>query len=200
MRGQRLAIVLLLGTLCVSCATKGTIVVLVPDARGHTGHVTVSTEAGVASLSEAGQAVVIAAPATKPGDPYFMSEKKREGIFQDALAVEPEKPLVFNLYFKSDSDRMTADSLSLLKDVVKAAAERDSRDISINGHTDRSGDADYNMRLSNARAHAVRAHLLELGIAPTSLSLAYFGEGDPLVPTADNVHEARNRRVEIVVR
>ena len=66
-------------------------------------------------------------------------------------------------------------------------------DVSVTGHTDTTGDPDYNLRLSMARASQVRAYLIQKGVAPDHLSLAYHGKGNPLVPTGDNVDEPRTR-------
>ena len=68
------------------------------------------------------------------------------------------------------------------------------------GHADRSGDAAYNQRLSQRRAEAVAAELVRDGVARGNISVQAFGESRPLVPTADNVREPQNRRVEIVLR
>lgn len=68
------------------------------------------------------------------------------------------------------------------------------------GHTDRSGAKEFNMALSRRRAQRVRDLLVAEGIAPAAIRLAFHGEGNPLIPTADNVPEPRNRRVEVIVR
>lgn len=69
----------------------------------------------------------------------------------------------------------------------------------VEGHTDTVGSAAMNLRLSDLRAAAVRAHLIEkYGIAPRRLVAEGFGQSRPLIPTGDNVAEARNRRVQIV--
>jgi outer membrane protein OmpA-like peptidoglycan-associated protein len=46
----------------------------------------------------------------------------------------------------------------------------------------------------------VRDLLIAEGIAPATIRLAFHGEGNPLIQTADNVPEPRNRRVEVIVR
>lgn len=69
----------------------------------------------------------------------------------------------------------------------------------IEGHTDTMGDAASNMALSQRRAEAVREFLLGgFPIAPFRLIAVGFGEGQLLVPTADQRDEPRNRRVQVV--
>lgn len=65
----------------------------------------------------------------------------------------------------------------------------------IAGHTDASGDAAYNRRLSGRRADAVRRRLIEAGVAADRLDARGFGEDEPLDPAVPNA--AANRRVEI---
>ena len=73
-------------------------------------------------------------------------------------------------------------------------------DIEVIGHTDRSGDDEFNMALSRRRAERVRDLLVAAGIAPAAIRVAFHGEGNPLIQTSDNVHEPLNRRVEVIVR
>jgi OOP family OmpA-OmpF porin len=72
--------------------------------------------------------------------------------------------------------------------------------IEATGHADRSGTAEYNMKLSQRRAEAVRAELIAQGVPANAITIAAKGETQPLVQTADGVREPQNRRVEIVLR
>jgi OOP family OmpA-OmpF porin len=78
--------------------------------------------------------------------------------------------------------------------------------VSIEGHTDSVGSPEYNQRLSERRAEAVRAHLVDAhAIAPDRLITRGYGETRPAGPTtdpdgSDNVERRqRNRRVEIII-
>jgi len=72
--------------------------------------------------------------------------------------------------------------------------------IEVNGFTDRSGSADYNMGLSVRRANAVAAELVRRGVPRNEIVTRGFGEENNLVPTADGVREPQNRRVEIILK
>lgn len=89
------------------------------------------------------------------------------------------------------------------RDVVAAAAADYRRSgqaqIEVIGHTDSSGAASYNMKLSVRRAEAVRAELERLEVPAAAIVTTGRGQTDPLVPTADFVREPQNRRVEIIV-
>ena len=85
---------------------------------------------------------------------------------------------------------------------VEAAAARGQgvTRIEVNGFTDRSGPADYNMQLSVRRANAVAAELVRRGVPRNEIVTRGFGEENNLVPTADGVREPQNRRVEIILK
>ncbi len=65
------------------------------------------------------------------------------------------------------------------------------------GHSDRTGSASSNRRLSCARARAARAYLVTRGISPEQLIPVGYGEERPNVPTSESVAEPQNRFVEI---
>ena len=73
-------------------------------------------------------------------------------------------------------------------------------EITVIGHTDRTGSREANFQLSLERAAAVRDILLSGGIPADIIQIIGRGEIEPAVMTEDNVAESRNRRVEITVR
>ena len=66
------------------------------------------------------------------------------------------------------------------------------------GHTDTVGDAAYNLRLSRQRAQAIARWFKQRGLR-TGIAFEGFGESLPLVKTADEVDEPRNRRVDYIL-
>ena len=71
--------------------------------------------------------------------------------------------------------------------------------IEIDGHTDSVGADDYNQRLSERRAEAVRTYLLSQGISPATVRAMGFGEQQPVVANTTAAGRQQNRRVELVV-
>jgi OOP family OmpA-OmpF porin len=65
------------------------------------------------------------------------------------------------------------------------------------GHTDTSGSAAYNLRLSERRAKAVADAMVGMGVAQTALSVDWKGKTDLAVQTGDGVKEPLNRRSTI---
>ena len=77
------------------------------------------------------------------------------------------------------------------------SALRAIRDILDQGFTDASGEADYNEKLGEARAEAVRRSLSLLGVADSQVEAVSFGKEKPAVPGGDEAAWAKNRRAEI---
>ena len=78
--------------------------------------------------------------------------------------------------------------------------QRRAYEIEVIGFTDTVGDLPYNQALSLRRAAAIRDTLVRDGVDRQAISIVGRGKRDPLVLTADQTPEPRNRRVEITVR
>ncbi|MDB9810391.1 OmpA family protein [Planktomarina temperata] len=72
--------------------------------------------------------------------------------------------------------------------------------ISIEGHTDNTGTANYNRILSQRRANAVADILVNNGVPPVRLYAVGRGENEPVASNLSATGRAQNRRVEIVIR
>lgn len=72
--------------------------------------------------------------------------------------------------------------------------------ISIEGHTDNTGTANYNRILSQRRANAVADILVNNGVPPARLYAVGRGENEPVASNLSATGRAQNRRVEIVIR
>jgi len=175
-------------------------VVLVQDADGTVGRLTVSTRGGTKTLTAASTMVEVTGVENSPSDPRAIDQSQIDSLFADSLKALPLESVSFLLYFLHGSTKLTAESKSSLPEILSLVNKRDFYEISIIGHTDTLGSDEYNMRLSSARAEAVRDVLLSHGIPRGRMELRYHGKRDPLVPTGDNVREPRNRRVEVVVK
>jgi outer membrane protein OmpA-like peptidoglycan-associated protein len=71
--------------------------------------------------------------------------------------------------------------------------------IEVEGHTDSVGAADYNQRLSEARANSVHDYLIRQGVPPTTVATTGFGKSQPVASNATAAGRQQNRRVELVV-
>ena len=120
--------------------------------------------------------------------------------FAAALAAQPPKPIGFTLYFDTNSTQVTTASRAQLEALMAEAARRQAVEVQVTGHTDRVGSDADNDRLSLQRAESVRTMLVRNGIKATFIRAVGRGEREPLVPSADEQPEARNRRVEVTLR
>ncbi|MFZ4687735.1 MAG: OmpA family protein [Polymorphobacter sp.] len=109
-------------------------------------------------------------------------------------AVTPGPFLVF---FDWDKSLITAEAAAILDRAAEQYAATGQTSVQLAGHADKSGKDDYNVRLSQRRADAVKAYLATKGVPDGSIVTEAFGESRPLVDTADGVREPQNRRVEI---
>ena len=174
-------------------------IILLPDASGKTGAIVVSGGGQEVRLSETSQAVVVR-EGSAPGKPFIMSDKDVASFAAPALKALPPPPKQYILYFEHNSAVLTRKSREQLANVMKTIKERRPVDISVVGHTDTVGDSRYNYRLSCNRARAVADLLVAQGVDPSILDITSHGKENPLIPTGDQVHEPRNRRVEVTVR
>lgn len=182
-----------------ACGQKN-VVVLVPDPDGSVGSITVANAAGSVEIDTANESTAIRDAETAPSAPAEMGKKDIDKLFGPALAIQPQPPVHFILYFKKNSTRLKPASLAMLPDVLSTVQTRRSEHISVVGHSDTLGDKSYNLALSKRRALAVKKLLVKKGVGEAFIETTSHGEENPLVKTADNVGNPKNRRVEVVVR
>lgn len=107
---------------------------------------------------------------------------------------------LYGVQFETGSAIIKKTSYTTLDAVVKAMKEDPSFDISINGHTDNTGNYDKNVALSKARAQATKDYLVSKGVDPARIiSVQGFGPDKPVADNATPEGRTKNRRVEFVV-
>ena len=129
-----------------------------------------------------------------------LSEAEVRTAFGSTMSALPGRPAAYTLYFLEGRDELTDESRAELDKVFAELKRRPLPDIVVIGHTDTVGGLAYNDKLSLARAERMREMMVQMGIPPERVQAAGRGKRELLVPTEDNVSEARNRRVEINVR
>lgn len=98
--------------------------------------------------------------------------------------------------FDLGSDRITSSKAALLDLTARAAADCPGR-LRVEGHTDNTGSSEFNEQLSRRRAEAVRAALIQRGVAPNRILAAGYGQARPIGDNATEEGRAQNRRIEI---
>jgi len=86
-----------------------------------------------------------------------------------------------------------------LSDLIEVANQCPEANIEIGGHTDSSGNDDYNQRLSQERASSVMNYLISNGIESNRLKAVGYGENNPIADNESTEGMAKNRRIEFNV-
>ena len=125
----------------------------------------------------------------------------REGASETGLAespfVEPELSK-FVVYFDFDKADLGPEAQAVMSQARVVAAILEGT-VNVAGYADRAGPQGYNQVLSELRIDAVIKSLAAAGVLATMIQTRAYGERLPAVWTPDEIREASNRRVEIVV-
>ena len=108
-------------------------------------------------------------------------------------------PQNFMVFFDFNKSTLTPEAKRIIASAAAAFKKDGMAKITVTGHTDTVGTAAYNEKLSERRAMAVEAELKSLGVTTDHISATGVGKDGLMVPTADGVREAQNRRAEIVL-
>ena len=194
---MRLAILLALAGLIAGCAKpRNDLVVVLPEQGGKVGAVVVKDGKNETVLDSAYASARTERGGIKAG-PSNAEEVNKS--FGPALAAQPARPVSLILYF-TEGSTLSDESKAVVEKMLSEIAKRPAAEITVIGHTDTIGNDAYNDKLSLERAQAVREILIGMGVSAQNVTAAGRGKRELLVPTADNVNEPRNRRVELSVR
>lgn len=103
----------------------------------------------------------------------------------------------YTVKFALGSATLSNSAEQVVADAAAAFMAGDSPKIELVGHTDTTGSAGFNQRLSEKRAEAVQAALLQNGVSPGAIEVRAVGQNNLIVPTGDGVNEPANRVVVI---
>lgn len=173
--------------------------VLLPDSdSGNTGAAGVSNPHGAVDLDEPREAAV--AQSDRAPVLTRLTDNDVRRVFGDALSALPPAPRRFTLFFRFESDALTDQSQALIPQILAAVNQHVVKDVVVIGHTDTMGTQPANYALGLKRAMMIRNLLVDAGLDGAAIDVTSVGELDPVVKTADETPEPRNRRVEIAVR
>jgi outer membrane protein OmpA-like peptidoglycan-associated protein len=120
------------------------------------------------------------------------AELKPSGPPPKECAIE-----VYGVNFDFDRAVLRPDAEPVLRSVLQLFVSTPAFSAEVGGHTDNVGKPDYNLKLSEARALAVKAWLVAHGVAAGRVTSRGYGDTRPLVPNDSDADRFRNRRVEL---
>ena len=180
------------------CATSS--LVLLPDDDGIQGSLAVLEAGGrpaegIIAQGNSRTKLGDATPASQP-----LGDKGLNARQAALLGNLPPPARSFLLYFDQGTVTPTPASQAVLAELRAEIASRSGPQVEVTGHTDTVGGEEDNDRLSQQRAEQVLGWLASQGFDRSLLSATGRGERELKEPTVDNVSNAANRRVEVIVR
>lgn len=112
------------------------------------------------------------------------------GVLKAALA---------GVQFKTNSDELLSDSNARLDAVVALLEKHEDFKLKISGYTDNTGDANYNVDLSDKRAHAAEKYIVGKGIDASRVTAKGYGAANPIADNDTEEGRSKNRRVEFEI-
>ncbi len=101
--------------------------------------------------------------------------------------------------FDFNKSTLTSQAKANLDKLEKVFTEYPDTNIVIYGYTDNKGAADYNLKLSQDRANAVKAYLTKKGLAASRFTTTGMGMADPIESNDTDAGRSKNRRVEFAI-
>jgi peptidoglycan-associated lipoprotein len=136
----------------------------------------------------------VAEPTIVPPEPV-PDDAISSASLDDLNKNSPLKPVFYEL----DSSDLNAASQKVLDENAALLKRYATWAVTVEGHCDERGTAEYNLALGERRAIAARAYLVSLGIAADRVRTVSYGKEFPFDPGHDEAAFAKNRRAHFVI-
>jgi OOP family OmpA-OmpF porin len=142
------------------------------------------------SIEEEEEVEAVPEPEKQMAEP--MEEKPMEPV-----AVKQEQSKSHQNLFKNNGSELAPASHAELDSIAAILVEHPQATVNIIGHTDSSGSAAYNQKISEDRANAVSDYLQEKGVKESQINASGEGESNPIATNKTAEGRSANRRVDI---
>ena len=153
-----------------------------------------ASAAGASSTRPPAPPEPVAEPTIVPPEP-IRDENINSASLIDLNTDSPLKPAYFDL----DSSELSSEAQRALNENSTLLKRYANWTVTIEGHCDERGTAEYNLALGERRAVAARAYLVSLGISADRLRTVSYGKEFPFDPGHDDAAYAKNRRAHFVI-
>lgn len=118
----------------------------------------------------------------------------------NVVVAGKEIKLKKQVHFQHDSAEILPDSQGIIEELADLMSKRpDIKNVEVQGHTDDTGAAAYNLRLSQSRAQAVVDAIASHGVNASRMTAKGYGQDKPIVPNSTEPNRAKNRRVQVMI-
>lgn len=130
-----------------------------------------------------------------PQEPRLADDQIGGRSLDDLNRDSPFKPVFFEL----DSSDLDNDGQNVAQANAQVLKKYPAWMVTIEGHCDERGTAEYNLALGERRATAVKTYLVSLGVSPDRLRIVSYGKEFPFDPAHTDAAWAKNRRAHFVI-
>jgi len=126
-------------------------------------------------------------------------EAIRSGDLKDDLDTLNRSGVLKPVFFELDSSDVSGDSQKVLQENAEVMRKNSQWQVTIEGHCDERGTAEYNLALGERRAIAARTYLVSLGIPAERVRVVSYGKEFPFEQGHDESAWSKNRRAHFVI-
>jgi OmpA-OmpF porin, OOP family len=130
--------------------------------------------------------------------PELMEGKAIETKYADEITATVSSKS-YHIEFQTGSAEINPSSYKLLDEIFESAVVAEGLKVGVYGHTDNNGSDAVNVPLSEKRANAVKAYLINKGLTAGRVESKGYGASKPIADNSTEAGKSQNRRVEIVL-
>jgi peptidoglycan-associated lipoprotein len=134
-------------------------------------------------------------PPVVPSEPPITADPLTGSGIDEINKNSPLKPVFFAL----DSDELDTAARAILNENAAVMKRYGSWVVSVEGHSDERGSAEYNLALGERRALAAKNYLVSIGVGAERLRTVSYGKEFPFDPGHDEAAWSKNRRAHFMV-